>query len=247
MTISKRSLCTKYRNFWCDINHFDTRGGVPPSRLSTQLRRFVMSWYTTYYAGYKNKDTGKIYFLGPYDADGKPYCLFTTSASFTTDIKDRFHPIQDKQIGEGLLKAVGLEWNDNETDSRFYDELRRYMGFLPLKELGSSDYIKTGYCLNEDIERYEKFEDCDFYNVLSASEYARKLDNELKFGKEEPKTDEDGYECETYCCRDYSYYAYPDYASEEYDVFKLKLLMSVFDTFTYGRDDIELVIIKTEG
>lgn len=206
-----------------------------------------MSWYTTYYAGYRNKDDGKVYFLGPYDKDGEPYCLMSLSRSFTSDLKQSFYPLDKEEIGEGLLEAIGREYEEDDEVDEFYKQLRSYIGYLPVQKLGSSDYIKKAYCLKSDIDEYEKNEGSDFYHQLTPQQYIRKLEAELKFGEEKPKVDEEGYEYQTHSCRDYSFYAYPEYVSREYEAFRLKLLMSVFDSYTYGKDNIELVVIKTEG
>ena len=205
-----------------------------------------MSWYTSFYIGIQNKD-GKIKPLGPYDNEGKLKCVRETSRSFTTDLKDDFYPIEDNMITEELKKE--FEWLFQDEDYG----CRQYFGYLPLKNLPSSDYIKSGYFLLEDINDYlaykeGKLDDYDgFYEYLSSAQYAIKLENELKFGKPESKKDCEGYEITQHSCSEYAYFAYPDYESVQYEATLLRTVAYMLRETWDLADGEQIVIIKTEG
>lgn len=203
-----------------------------------------MSWYTTFYVCKQDKD-GKIYPLGVYDNNGKLKCVHETSRSFTTDLKDRFHPIKDEMISDSLRKE--FEEYLEEPGSRQYFE------YLPKSELPKGSYVKTGYFLLEEINEYLTYIDgkTDYfdglYDVLTPTEYAMKLENELKFGKPEPKKDIDGYEITQHTCSEYSYFAYPDYECEEWEAFWLRSVSEILAEDWDLKDGERIVIIKTEG
>lgn len=206
-----------------------------------------MSYYYDYYIGYRKKgeDEDIVYPLGPYDYQGKLKSVLCKSRSFASDLHEDFTRISNDKVTKELLNA--LEWEDTKG---------AIIKYLSVKDLGSSDFIKTGYFLIKDIETYYKYKDeCSigdldiFYDKLTPELYALKMQNELAFNVQEaPITkDDEGYEVETHLCRDYAFFSYPDYSSKEYEIFVIKNALSVYDTYDYKTEDIEFVIIETEG
>ena len=202
-----------------------------------------MSWYTNYRLGVKKED-GKIYPLGVFDAKGKGYDIISTSRSFTTDLKESFRDIKDDEISDELRKEY--EYKIYEDEIEMQD-----LQVLPLKDLPHGNYVKTGYFLIDDIERYIKngyynrYDDI-FYDTLSPEVFGMKMNNELAFGIPEKKYDCDGEEIEYHSCAEYAYFAYPDYQCKEYEAFLLREIASIY--FKYGEvDDSNIYVIKTEG
>lgn len=203
-----------------------------------------MSWYTNFYIAYQTSD-GKIYPYGPFDYSGNYKCVHWTSRSFTTDLKEWFEPVTREQLSEELVNAIF----NIELDDEFYGA--PYWGVCPLDALPKSDFIKKGYFLIDDIQAYQKDDDTEnlFYDYLEPDVYARKMENELKFGKPTETTDDWGTKYIPKSCADYSYFCYPDYKCKEYEVFKLKTI--IYSMYEDYREDIpkdaKIVLFKTEG
>lgn len=203
-----------------------------------------MSWYTSFYIGWQDKE-GKIYPLGVYDNKGRLKCVHETSRSFTTDLKDMFHPIKDEMISEELRKEFEEYYKE--------PEFRQYFEYLPKSELPKGLYVKSGYYLLEEINVYlayinnqiDYFE--GFYDVLTPTEYALKLENELKFGKPEPKYDCEGCEITQHTCSEYAYFSYPDYNCKEWEAFWLRSVADILAEDWDLKDGERIVIFKTEG
>ncbi len=62
-----------------------------------------MSWYVSYYIGYRTKD-GKIYPLVPFDSFGKLKSILTRSRSFASDLWDDFRSVSLKDTTDELRK-----------------------------------------------------------------------------------------------------------------------------------------------
>lgn len=206
-----------------------------------------MSTYYLYYLGYQDKD-GMIYPLGPFDNKGKLHPVSDRSRSFASDLYEYFNCVKEEDKSEELIKALHSsvtleeykEWNDFEKEVRY----------LPISELGSSDFIKKGYFLIEDIKLYKETESLEdlFYERMSSEEYAAKLVNEMTFGPPKPKLDCEGNEIETYSCRDYSYFAYADEFSKEYDAYLLKTTAEMYSFYNYEfGDNGKIVALFTWG
>ena len=195
--------------------------------------------YCNYYIGYR-KD-GKIYPWGPYTADGKLKSAVSRSSSFASELYREFQDIPDGEISEELRRE--FEWEDYGGHKVMNVE------YLSEKDLPSGSFVKTGYFLIDDVKSYEKdeYDEFDgFYDVLSPSVYAAKLQHEITFGKNKPEKDIEGYEYTEPNASDYMYYAYPDYKSREYEAFILRQLIDALRSCRLG-DDIEYVILKTEN
>ena len=201
-----------------------------------------MSWYTTTYVGIQDKD-GKIYPFGPYDAWGNLHYIYSHSRSFTSDINEEFYPIKEEMISDELRKE--FEWlNDPEDDC-----LKQYFEYLPYDEIPKGNYIKSGYCLIEQIKNY--LDDAGyfegFYSVLTPTEYAMRLENELKFGPPKPKKDSYGEEYTEPSMSEYSYFTWPDYNCREWEAYLMRRAIGLLEDYKLKDEGYKYVIIKTEG
>ena len=208
-----------------------------------------MSWYTIYYLGIMDKD-GKITPLGPYDNNLNLRCVRCTSRSFTTDLKDYFRPITKEMLTDKLRMEFPHEVEDaDKEDGQIY----QYFEYSPLDKLPKGEWVKSGYFLIEDIQAYLKYKNGEedyfegFFYELTPFEYTLKLENEIKFGKPEPKHDSEENELVCYSCADYAYFAYPDYSSMEYEAFLLRATANMLmDDYQVPKGS-QIVAIKTEG
>ena len=205
-----------------------------------------MSYYYNYYIGYK-KD-GKIYPLGPYGADKKLHCALSRSRSFASDLHEDFYYINDELMSDELRREFTYNnWKDEPEVAK--------IKYLPITELPNGSYIKKGYYLIDSIQTYEY--ECKnngvpidvydlFYDYIPSEIFAQKMQNELAFGKPEPEYDCEGEEIPVNSCRDYAFYAFPDYTSEEYEAFILKEIANIYDYTDLVRG-AQIVILETEG
>ena len=208
-----------------------------------------MSWYVRYYLGYKTKE-GKIYPLYPFDCFGKLRPIVEKSRSFASDLWERFDRVRIEETTEELRKhfpdGSHYVW-DYEENGEKYEEEPPWCFWLDADDLPSGDFIKRGYFLQDSIARYEEDGDVSFYNMLTPAEYARKMEAELKFGVPKPKKDAEGYEYMVHSCGEYSYYAYPDYDSAEYEA---HLIRQAIWGMEYSPDLAEgsrIVVLQTNG
>ena len=193
-----------------------------------------MSYFYNYFMG-KMKD-GLIYPLGPFDENGKAYSILTRSRSFASHLHDDFIPMTRNMMSDELKKA-NICYAIDESDQQFMYSNK----YLPYKDLPSSDFIKTGYFLISDIQAYESNghnDDDIFWDHLTPTVYAAKLVNELKFGKNEE--DENSI-------KDYTYFAYPDADSMEYESFLITCAFVSYIDNHYDTDVNSLVVIENEG
>ena len=204
-----------------------------------------MSYYYNYYIGYM-KDN-KIYPLGPYDSKGDFQCTLWRSRSFASDLHDDFLNIPDECYSDELKEA--LSWTD-ECGEKHSQTVK----YLPLAELGSSDFVKKGYYLLSDIQTYTNDEDAEeyddlFYEHLTAEAFAAKLQSEIKYGLPAQQYDCEGNPFEMHPCADYGYFAYPDYHCKEYEIFCIKnVAQSLSDSNLVNyKSDAKIVVLETEG
>ena len=196
-----------------------------------------MSYYYNYYVGYKLDS--KIYPLGPFDNKGELRAAISDSRSFASPLHRRFYEIQESEVSDELRAAFEEEdWQGKKTLGT--------IKYLPVDELPKGSFIKSGYFLINDVKAYEAkgkwFE--GFYDTVSPIVYAAMAEKELKFGKNQPKKDEEGFEYTEPNASDYMYYTYPDYHCEEYDAFILREVCSMLEDLSSSST---LVIIETEG
>lgn len=217
-----------------------------------------MSWYFTYALTYKNKEDGKLYPLGPFDYKGDYKNVLSKSRSFASALHERFTPIDSAEdrkslISEELFK-VKTGW-EGEEEKEYAEEFFNGEGYwmwsyLPIEDLPEGDYIKRGYVLIDQIEEYEKDEGYfeGFYPVLTPQIYAKKLENELKFGRPKPKKDCEGNEIEEHSVSEFSYYAWVDRESEEYEAYKIREALYLLRTwYNIENGDEELYVLLTQG
>lgn len=197
-------------------------------------RIMIMSWYYNYYLGYEKDD--KVYPLGPYDVDGKIHPIFSVSRSFASDLHEDFYFVGKEKFSDKAIEALGYEGTLEE------------LWMLPINELGSDDFIKRGYFLTRDVQEYLKDGDSydRFYESLSPEVFAAKVANESKMGPPQPKKDIEGNEIEVYSANEYMYFAYPDYNSREYEVFKIRNALDMF-RYAHATKDGKVVILMTQG
>ena len=203
-----------------------------------------MSYYYMYKLGYITKDN-KIYPIGPFDQNGNLHDVICDSRSFASDLWEIFDCVKDEQVTDELKTHFSYEDYNNE---KIFDDNIKY---LRLRDLPRGSWLKRGYFLIEDYERYikneEHYDEDIFYNYLPPEIYSAKLENELKFGKPEPKKDFEGEEIEQYSCSDYMFVTIPDYHSKEYDAFILRTVAEMYDYSNCVPEDAEIVVLETEG
>ena len=192
-----------------------------------------MSYYYTYYIGYKDGDD-KISLLGPFDNKGNLKDVLCVSRSFIDDLDEYF-------------ADVGATVFTTEDRARLHldDDGFARISCATLDELPSGDYIKRGYFLIDDVKYYLDYGDNSdiFYDSMSPEIYAAAAANELKFGYH-PKKDEEG-NIFSHSCADYMYFCYADYASKEY---YSSILRNAACRFTkYNEEDPKAVIVCVEG
>ena len=221
-----------------------------------------MSYYYTYYVGYKDKDD-KLYPVGPFGCDGKIYPVINRSRSFASDLHEDFRGVDESQLTPEFMK-IFVDESDGEInpeDLKMEDWMQA--GWLRVSELPTGSYLKHGYYLIDDVMAYEKEPDVWpqendlFYDWLSPMAYTAKLKSDiqketaaLKAGVSSEsvhvKKDDEGFEYREHPASEYMYYVWPDYASKEYEADELRKAASMFD-FIKLPEGAELVIIETEG
>lgn len=200
-----------------------------------------MSYYYEYYIGYKKDD--KIFPLGPFSADNKLKCVVCKSRSFASNLHDMFSDVSEKMMSSELYNQ--FKYTDYKGDDAC--EVK----WLPLAELPSGSFVKSGYFLIEDVQRYESLGEDDwdvgelFYERLTPTVYAAKAQQQHQFGRAAQGTDAEGFEVPVYNASDYMYYAYPDYNCKEYEAFLIRQVAHML-----GEDmpaDVEIVVLEREG
>ena len=198
-----------------------------------------MSYYYDYYVGYKLDD--KIYPLGPFDNKGKLKPVISDSSSFASPLHQRFYEIRESEVSDEF--RANFEWEDWQG--------KKTLGtvkYLPVDELPTGNFVKSGYFLIDDVKAYEAKDVwfVGFYDTVSPVVYAAMAEKELKFGKNQPKKDEEGFEYTEPNASDYMFYVYPDYKCEEFDAFMLRRAASALEPYDVS-EGMELVIIESEG
>lgn len=204
-----------------------------------------MSYYYNYYVGYR-KD-GKFYPLGPYDRFGKIKSVMSLSRSFASDLHEEFWPITEAQISDELRKE--FEYEDLNGNRLVH------VKYLNVENLPDNNFIKTGYFLIEDVQRYEKAKaynatwDFDgFYDHIDPITYVAMLQNERMLGRPQPQKDEFGEEYTPHSVADYMFYAYPDFYSKEYEASILRKAVSSLESYSVKElEGVTYVILETEG
>lgn len=197
-----------------------------------------MSYYYNYYLGYV-KD-GRVFPLGLFDYSGKLKALLSRSRSFASDLHDWFFRIKDDMISDELRHE--FEYKDYEGELQMQN-----IHTLMLDKLPKGSYIKSGYFLIEDVERYMHTGDPDsFYDRKDPAVFAAILQSEDVLGVPPTKYDLEGNPYPTRSAADYMYFAYPDYQSEAYEAFLIRQFAEALERYP----DIEfdsIIVLETEG
>jgi len=202
-----------------------------------------MAEYHFYYIGWMDKDQ-KIRPLGIYDCNGKLHPVISKTRSFMSDLYEDFYYVPDEMITDELRKEFTYkDYEDNEQ----LEKLR----YLPLSQLGSGDFIKTGYFLINDVEAYHNGASTDdiFYEKLSPEAYAAKLQTEISIPHVKKSSEDDDEDDASYgwerSAADFMYFAYPDYLSREYEVHQLRDVAEMYEMFEWDhrKEGITLVAL----
>ena len=196
-----------------------------------------MSWYYSYYCGYRNLATNKIYPLGPFDVFGNLNPIFSRSRSFASDLHEDFCTVREGDYTDSLKKSFNIE------DDANYD-----IWWLPLSDLPDGDPVKRGYFLVDDIKYYEdggSVYDDIFYDKLTPTEYINKMQNEMQFGYHPEKDEEGGII--GHSCQDYMYYAYLDKSSQDYEAELIRNAFDSYDKYDFKKRNYQFVVLMTQG
>lgn len=199
-----------------------------------------MSYYYNYTIGYEHD--GKVYPLGPYDCFGRLRDVVCRSSNYASDLHEWLHRLPDEKVSDELRKQFTYkDWDENE---RLQD-----LSYIEVDALPSGTYIKSGYYLIEDVEKYEEEHDAYdlFYDRLSPVAYAARAHNEQVFGRPEPIEDEEGEKYYPHPVSDYMFYAYPDYSSKEYEADVLRVVAEMLRGYSTLPKGSKLVVLETEG
>lgn len=173
-----------------------------------------MSIYYSFYLG--KQDDDKIVPVGPFDESGKLVpCLFCCGETY--GLRDYFIKTD---------KSILSDRFDN------FDEFEDIY-VCAYNELPNDSFVKSGYYLIDDVERYKNDESLIywgeiFYDHLSPEAYAAKMTSEIAVGPPRPYKDEFGNEIRPHSVADYMYFTYIDYASKEYLSHEIKNILYLF-------------------
>lgn len=177
-----------------------------------------MSQYFLYYLGYKKGD--KIYPYGPYNVEGKLKPISSRSRSFASHLYEEFWRVSEENISDELRKE--FEYENGWTGKK---EISRELRWLPIKDIPvSSDFLKAGYFLVDEIMDYEASKEdlapqwC-FTTPLTPTAYAALATSNPDESKK------------------YAYYAYIDLWSDEYDAFIIRNMADEMDMDYLDKDD----------
>lgn len=208
-----------------------------------------MSWNYSYTLGVKTKD-GKIYPIGPFDADGKIVDVINNSRSFEPEELDEgFYPINKDNVTPEFEKVYSYE-----LDREKYLDLN-FFSYIPLADLPHGDGLKFGYFLIEDVDRYEKsrnslYDFDGFYDWMEPKVYYAKAINEITYGAPKEQKDEEGGDITPHSAGDYMPYAFIDTSSAAYMAERIRQAHYMYDDWVlakkYGKG-YERVVILLQG
>lgn len=198
-----------------------------------------MSYYYSYYIGLENKKSNLIIPFGIYDYLGNLKPVIKKSKSCASDLHEYFYEIPSEKITYELEKEFEYtDWQGNK---------QLNIKYLRLEELPCGDYIMRGYFLIDDVQAWEQGgDDSLFYHKISPEIYSEKMRNELTFGKNQPKKDDEGLEYTESNASDYMYYAVPNYNSKEYEAELIRQVVEMMCDYDI-EEKYNIVILETEG
>lgn len=194
-----------------------------------------MSTYYSFYIGYRDNKTKKICALGPYDFKGELKSIFDRSGSFVSDLHKEFYNVSPENMDDSILKEFTYEsyFEDKDGNKKLVSNLY----CLDIDDLPSSNFVKSGYFLKEDVAEYLEENSAEdlFYNKIdSPIIYAEMVKDEIMFGKNQDEKDDEGYTIKKYSASDYMFFAYPDYYCKEYES---HLIKTAYHTLYHKYDD----------
>lgn len=198
-----------------------------------------MSWYYTYYLAERDKDTGLLVPLGPFDKDGKLMHVLCKSRSFASHLHERFWGIKQDDCDSAMVKAL---FGDNEIEESDW----RYVSACSLSALPDGDILKRVYVKVSDIaymesDDYDGWSDVD---EISVAEYTSRRENQLAFNCE-PFKDCEGNECTPIW--EYAYYPYIDRDSEEYEAYIIRNEFSMIYENNWDKRDCDAYAVLVQG
>lgn len=198
-----------------------------------------MSYYYCYYLGIKDKFSGLVKPLGPFDCNNNFKPIIERSRSFASNLHEDFKILSNDMISQELREKFEYEdWQGNKQIE---------IKFLPFSDLTKDSYIIKGYFPIDDIQAWEQGgDDSLFYSVINAHAYNELMKKELIFGKNQPEKDEEGYSFTKLNASDYAYDAIPNYYSKEYEAELIRQVASILFDYELS-EKYELVILETEG
>lgn len=207
-----------------------------------------MGYYYSYRLGYLDEDN-KAHPLAPFTADHCWMDIISRTRSYASDLHEIFSPISKDMLSDDMKTYIFS--NYDERDESEQREALQYIKWCYLRDLPSSNYIKTGYFLIGDVKRHMDNPDDSYmdylYDRLSPVEYAARLENYMKFGDDE-KRDEDG-DIIQHSVKDYMYYAYPDYSSAEYEASRIRDVAKSYysSCFSSSVKESSIIVFDFEG
>lgn len=193
-----------------------------------------MSTYYNYYLGYIDTDK-KIYPLGPFDKKGVLKPVFWQSKSFVSSLAEEFWDMNKELFSDELKTTMKISDDPNS--------FGQCLEFLTYKDLPDDDYIKKGYFLIKDVDKYMKSSEYErdnllyneiFFDCLGPVSYAGLLTSGGSY---------EGFDEIQYTAKDFMYFAYPDYTCEEYDSFRIKMMYQVLED-SIPKDAEPIVILE---
>lgn len=199
-----------------------------------------MSYWYTYYIGYELN--GVVHVAGPhYKESQKAMPALAKSRSFASDLHDDFYNLSENKMGDDVkYQFTYTDWEGKEALEK--------VKYLPIEQLPSVNFVKMGYYLIQDIQRYQKNKVVEreyFYSMISPEVYLAKVENQMKFGPNPEREDVFSNKIREPDASEYMFYAIPDYDSKEYES---SILHQVVDMVDYAiPHDAKVVILETEG
>ena len=218
-----------------------------------------MSEYYNYYLASREKSTGKIFPLGPFDSQGEYKPVFWGTRSYDTGLSNDFYLAKDEEITDELFNAIFTVGNDEYEAKREECLMFSPIRYRALKDLPSGDYIKEGYFLIEDVERYLNAKKAGewgvidellryeiFFDHLEKEVYTARLVNEMVLGPGKDTSDDfdSDEEPREISMKDYMLFAFPDTTSMAYDVHRLKIAAESYDDYDYNHKLYEMVVVE---
>jgi len=198
-----------------------------------------MGYWHNIYLGY-SKD-GKVFPLGPYDAKGRIYPIYTYRHIWAGEnrLHDQMEHVlpTDQEVSDELRNVLAYETYEGKT---IYPDMR----MIALDNLPALPIMSSGYVPIAQVEGYESFGgDPDFYPVYTPMIYAEKLRGEMNGIPAQPVEGED--EAPRESMRDFMFYQWVDRNTLAYDIHKVREVARVFEDAPILVGTKGIVVIET--